>query len=90
MIAFFPNRPSSSVDDRGPRQLAAIEDKEVVKQPLDISLMPPRKQPTTKDDDDDEDDWGKSIPLAGFFLLSARSNRPRRRLMIVAQGGWRR
>jgi hypothetical protein len=29
--------------------------------------MPASKQPTTKDDDD-EDDWGKSIPLAGFFL----------------------
>jgi hypothetical protein len=38
------------------KRSAEIEGKRVAKQPLDISLMPARKQPTTKDDDDDEDD----------------------------------
>jgi hypothetical protein len=43
---------SSSIDDRGSRQWAAIEGQQAAKQSLDTSLMPASTQPTTKDEDD--------------------------------------
>jgi hypothetical protein len=49
--------------------LAAIEGKGVVKQPLDISLMPPRKQPTTKDDDEGRGRLGEKHPAGGLFSV---------------------
>ena len=42
-----------------------------MKQLLDISLMPPKKQPTTKDDDVDEEDCSTLLFVRRLPLITA-------------------
>jgi hypothetical protein len=55
-----------------------------VKQPRDISLMPPRKRPTTKDDDDEEDWENLARERCSAECIS---NRPYSRSEVIHRAG---